>query len=88
MTPTYEHIKTKNEDYITKDGHTLFPEDIAKDLNTLQRKNTELFDNRPVPEVLKSLFHKAWGDAHDSSDYDKKVWISLQAALQEKGIDV
>jgi hypothetical protein len=37
---------------------------------------------------VKGLFHKAWGQAHDSPDYDKKVWMDLQAKLKAKGIDV
>ena len=37
---------------------------------------------------IPALFHKVWGDAHASPDYDKEVWKDLQAALRAEGIEV
>lgn len=33
-------------------------------------------------EKVRGLFHKAWGAAHGSPDYDKEVWMELDNALK------
>lgn len=38
--------------------------------------------------TIKELFHKCWGGAHDSPDYNKAHWGKLQSALKDAGIDV
>lgn len=37
---------------------------------------------------VKTLFHRAWGDAHDSPDYNKEVWRQLRHALFAVGVDI
>jgi len=32
-------------------------------------------------ETTSALFHKAWGQARNSPDYDKQVWKDLEAKL-------
>jgi len=34
---------------------------------------------------LATLFHKAWGQAKTSPEYDKKVWIQLDEILSKEG---
>ena len=31
------------------------------------------------------LFHKAWGQAKESPEYDKRVWIKLDKMIFESG---
>ena len=35
---------------------------------------------------LKELFHKAWGQAKESPEYDKKVWSDLDLMLHKLGV--
>jgi hypothetical protein len=33
--------------------------------------------------IFWELFHKAWGQAHDSPEYDKKVYSEMHHMLQD-----
>jgi hypothetical protein len=34
------------------------------------------------------LFHKAWGQAHDSPEYDKNIYFEMQQILQKMEYDL
>jgi hypothetical protein len=46
-------------------------------------KADEINKNR---QEAAELFHKLWGEAHDSSDYNKENWKRMQYLLDKLGI--
>lgn len=42
----------------------------------------------PPNDHLRELFHKAWGEAHDSLEYKEQTWRDLRAELEKSGINV
>ena len=39
-------------------------------------------------EAIVTLFHRLWGKAKDSPDYDKREWQNLQLFFNSKGVKV
>lgn len=37
---------------------------------------------------VAELFHKLWGEAHDSPDYNKQNWLKMQLLLRQNGLKV
>lgn len=37
---------------------------------------------------IAELFHKLWGEAHDSPDYNKQNWLKMQLLLRQNGLKV
>jgi hypothetical protein len=37
---------------------------------------------------IPELFHKLWGEAHDSPQYNKQNWLKMQLLLRNNGIKV
>lgn len=50
-----------------------------------QKKELELKEDQVV---AAELFHKLWGEAHDSPDYNKENWRIMQLLLDKLGIPV
>jgi hypothetical protein len=44
-------------------------------------------DKKELPKI-GDLFHKLWGQAQDSPEYDKRLWGEFQRILQDSGFDV
>lgn len=49
------------------------------------KKTDELEKNR---QEVAELFHKLWGEAHDSPNYNKEDWKRMQFLLDKLGIQV
>ncbi len=54
------------------------------------RLRKEMWSRKPKvkDERTVSLFHQAWGEAHDSPDYQKETWRQLRQALFEIGVEI
>ena len=50
-----------------------------------QKKELELKENQTA---CAELFHKLWGEAHDSPEYNKSNWQKMQLLLDKLGIPV
>lgn len=74
------------------------PEEIDDFMNDteLTKEEQAAVDNMSPDKVLekmdldrvKTLFHRAWGDAHGSPDYNKEVWRQLREALFAVGVQI
>lgn len=54
-------------------------------IDSFMNKIDQLNNNR---KEAAELFHKLWGQAHDSPDYNKQDWIKMQSLLDKLDIPV
>lgn len=59
-----------------------------KMIETLTPVDLPDLDGDTRNELLKRLYHKAWGQAQLGNAYDKRIWRLLTTILNIRGIDV
>jgi hypothetical protein len=61
------------------------PEVIDKFFDAQQKKELDIKEHQTA---CAELFHKLWGEAHDSPEYNKDSWKKMQILLDKLGIPV
>ncbi len=82
--------KKKNEPVATLSGedgwNKIFDMQGESLTRALDKQKIETDQRVKDTEAAAELFHKLWGEAHDSPDYNKENWQKMQKLLDKLGI--
>lgn len=81
-------VKKKNEPVNSLAG---WAEIIKKqgerfDHEMIEKQKAEAVQKELDVVATAELFHKLWGEAHDSPSYNKQNWIEMQKLLNKFGV--